>query len=92
MSRNLFYGKRTLVNSGRITSIKQAVRCCLSGFLRQHRTPTNAELGNLGTDKSVPYKNPANVSRNLFYSACVYPQIMLSFFRILFYQQRSLTP
>ncbi|MCL2048592.1 MAG: hypothetical protein FWG87_07670 [Defluviitaleaceae bacterium] len=47
----------TFVNSGRVTSIKQAVRCCLSGFLRQHRTPTNAERGNLGTDKSVPYKN-----------------------------------
>ncbi|MCL2048189.1 MAG: hypothetical protein FWG87_05630 [Defluviitaleaceae bacterium] len=45
----------TFYNSGRITSIKQAVRCCLSGFLRQHRTPTNAERGNLGTDKSVPY-------------------------------------
>ncbi|MCL2050042.1 MAG: hypothetical protein FWG87_15080, partial [Defluviitaleaceae bacterium] len=43
----------TLVNSGKVTSIKQAVRCCLSGFLRQHRTPTNAERGNLGTDKSV---------------------------------------
>ncbi|MCL2049799.1 MAG: hypothetical protein FWG87_13850, partial [Defluviitaleaceae bacterium] len=39
---------RTFVNSGRVTSIKQAVRCCLSGFLRQHRTPTNAELGTLG--------------------------------------------
>ncbi|MCL2049054.1 MAG: hypothetical protein FWG87_10040 [Defluviitaleaceae bacterium] len=35
--------------------LKQAVRCCLSGFLRQHRTPTKAERGNLGTDKSVPY-------------------------------------
>ncbi|MCL2048234.1 MAG: hypothetical protein FWG87_05855 [Defluviitaleaceae bacterium] len=46
---------RTFVNSGWVTSIKQAVRCCLSGFLRQHRTPTNAERGNLGTDKSVPY-------------------------------------
>ncbi|MCL2049070.1 MAG: hypothetical protein FWG87_10120 [Defluviitaleaceae bacterium] len=44
---------------GRVTSIKQAVRCCLSSFLRQHRTPTNAERGNLGTDKSVPYKKPA---------------------------------
>ncbi|MCL2049944.1 MAG: hypothetical protein FWG87_14575, partial [Defluviitaleaceae bacterium] len=44
---------RTFYNLGQVTSIKQAVRCCLSGFLRQHRTPTNAERGNLGTDKSV---------------------------------------
>ncbi|MCL2047850.1 MAG: hypothetical protein FWG87_03890 [Defluviitaleaceae bacterium] len=47
---------RTFVNSGWVPSIKQAVRCCLSDFLRQHRTPTNAERGSLGTDKSVPYK------------------------------------
>ncbi|MCL2048349.1 MAG: hypothetical protein FWG87_06440 [Defluviitaleaceae bacterium] len=52
---------RTFVNLGRVTSIKQAVRYCLSGFLRQHRTPTRAERGNLGTDKSVPYKEPAFV-------------------------------
>ncbi|MCL2047876.1 MAG: hypothetical protein FWG87_04020 [Defluviitaleaceae bacterium] len=45
-------------------SIKQAVRCCLSGFLRQHRTPTIAELGNLGTDKSVPYNCPATNVRS----------------------------
>ncbi|MCL2047349.1 MAG: hypothetical protein FWG87_01360 [Defluviitaleaceae bacterium] len=48
---------RTFYNSGQVTSIKQAVRCCLSGFLRQHRTPTNAERANLGADKSAPYKN-----------------------------------
>ncbi|MCL2047935.1 MAG: hypothetical protein FWG87_04330 [Defluviitaleaceae bacterium] len=31
----------TFVNSGQVTSIKQAVRCCLSGFLRNRSESPN---------------------------------------------------
>ncbi|MCL2049287.1 MAG: hypothetical protein FWG87_11240 [Defluviitaleaceae bacterium] len=83
---------RTFYNSGQVTSIKQAVRCCLSGFLRQHRTPTNAERGNLGADKSAPYKdryrvfsherireNPLNPRKSAFHALTYLMLVFLQF-------------